>query len=221
MLLCISKWMHIVTYIAYDNDCNYAKYSRGSYWRISKPPVFFLFNKKFVGNNIFFSKMNTIKTFLSHLYTVLWLVQLFVSYPVMVKVVFWSWETHVALCIHWVCDGKEEERFNSSNNNVSYFHYIALPVLLGLNFWKYLPSQPLLAQPELLMPTSPTLPQDFSSALTLLHSALSIQAGEHRLDSLWNTIGNRPAGKTNVQREPLNGSPLSSASVILKVVILR
>lgn len=134
---------------------------------------FFFLTRNLLEIIYFFSKMNTIKTFLSHLYTVLWLVQLFVSYPVMVKVVFWSWETHVALCIHWVCDGKEEERFNSSNNNVSYFHYIALPVLLGLNFWKHLPSQSLLAQPELLMPTSPTLPQDFSSATD--SSALSPQ----------------------------------------------
>lgn len=184
MLLCISKWMHIVTYIAYDNDCNYAKYSRGSYWRISKPPVFFLFNKKFVGNNTFFSKIDTIRTFLTHLCAVLWLAQLFGSYPVVVQVVFWSWETHVPLCIHWVCDRREEERVSSSNNNVSCICYLTLPVLLCLTSWKYLPSPPRLIHPELLMPAPPTLPQDFSTALPLLHSALSIRAGEHRLDNL-------------------------------------
>lgn len=131
----------------------------------------------------FFSKIDTIRTFLNHLYAVLWLAQLFDSYPVMVKVVFWSWETHVALCIHWVCDGKEE-RISSSNNNVSCICYLTLPVLLCLTSWKYLPRPPLLIHPELLMPTPPILPQDFSTALPLLHSALSIRAGEHRLGNL-------------------------------------
>jgi hypothetical protein len=67
--------MHIVTYIAYDKDCNYAKYSRGSYWSISKPPVLFLFNKNFVGN-IFFSEIDTIKKFPGHLYISMRLTQL-------------------------------------------------------------------------------------------------------------------------------------------------
>lgn len=54
--------MHIVTYIAYDKDYNYAEYSRGSYWSIFKPPVLFLFNKNFVGNKrkYTFSRIDTL-----------------------------------------------------------------------------------------------------------------------------------------------------------------
>lgn len=60
--------MHIVTYIAYDKDCNYAEYSRGSYWSISKPPVLFLFNKNFVGNKKYiFSRIDTLKNVLKQL----------------------------------------------------------------------------------------------------------------------------------------------------------
>lgn len=56
--------MHIVTYIAYDKGCNYAEYSRGSYWSNSKPPVLF-FNKNFVGNKKYiFSRIDALKSVL-------------------------------------------------------------------------------------------------------------------------------------------------------------
>lgn len=58
--------------------------------------------------------------------------------PVMVKVVFWNWETHVTLCVHWVWDRKREKRFSSSPNSISYIYHITLPILLCLNSWRHL-----------------------------------------------------------------------------------
>lgn len=137
---------------------------------------------------IFFSKIDTIKKFLSHLYTVVRLAQLFVSYPVMGKVVFWSWETHVALCIHWVCDGeKKKTRFNFSNNrfNFSYICCITLPALLCLNSWKTFPQ-----------PTLANLAWETDTQITHSHSGLLCNPDppctqpsasgqrEHKLDNL-------------------------------------
>lgn len=200
MLLCISKWMHIVTYIAYDKDCNYAKYSRGSYWSISKPPVLFLFNKNFVGNSIFFLKQMQLRSFWA-IYTQLW--GWHSSYPVMVKVVFWSWETHVTLCVHWVWDRKREKSSTPPITAI-FSHFTCLPVPEHLiHLWKSPPPAPANAAKDTDGQTTHSQAEDFTAALTHLYSALMIRVADIQ------TRQPKTQPAIDLQRGPLNQSHLA------------